>query len=413
MAVALTDANTGMDLDDLVDGIKSFVDKEVTPLERANEAVLEEPRRFYDERGGYSHEVLELCRQVRERAATAGYYQMFAPTEIGGGGLGPIALLASWEGISHYTGPGRLLADQVIGHWTSGPSFLLGELQPALKDAVIADVMSGTSTVCFAMSEPDAGSDAWAMSTRATRDGDEWVINGTKQWISNSPHATYAFVWAVTDEELRRDRSAGISCFLVPTATPGFQVDSVLKLFEHAGGNEGIVSFSDVRLSDDHLVGTLHRGFDLALRGVSDGRIYNAGHCIGMARWALELATDYARDRKTFGKAISEYQGVTFQLAECAMEIYAAKTMSLDCARRFERGERALKELDMMKAYTTEMCFRVFDRCMQVCGGMGLTNEMRLVAGWHFARMVRIADGTGEIMRRNIARRLLKGDVAF
>jgi acyl-CoA dehydrogenase len=273
--------------------------------------------------------------------------------------------------------------------------------------------MNGTSTVCFAMSEPDAGSDAWAMSTRAVRDGDEWVINGTKQWISNSPHATYAFLWAVTDEEMRRDRSGGISCFLVPTATPGFQVDSVLKLFEHAGGNEGIVSFSGVRLSDDYIVGTLNRGFDLALRGVSDGRIYNAGHCIGMARWALELATEYARSRKTFGNTISEYQGVTFQLAECAMEIYAAKTMSVDCARRFERGERALKELDIMKAYTTEMCFRVFDRCMQVCGAMGLTNEMKLVAGWHFARMVRVADGTGEIMRRNIARRLLKGDVAF
>jgi acyl-CoA dehydrogenase len=332
---------------------------------------------------------------------------------VGGGGLGPVALYAAWEGISHHTGPGRLLADQVIGHWTSGPSFLLGELQPALRDGVVDDVMSGTSTVCFAMSEPDAGSDAWAMSTRAVRDGDEWVINGTKQWISNSPHAKYAFVWAVTDDEMRKGRSGGISCFLVPTATPGFQVDSVLKLFEHAGGNEGIVSFTDVRVSDDHVVGSLHRGFDLALRGVSDGRIYNAGHCVGMARWALEQATEHARTRKTFGKTISEYQGVTFQLAECAMEIYAAKTMSLDCARRFERGERALKELDMMKAYTTEACFRVIDRCMQVCGGMGLTNEMRLVAGWHFARMVRIADGTGEIMRRNIANRLLKGDLAF
>jgi acyl-CoA dehydrogenase len=263
------------------------------------------------------------------------------------------------------------------------------------------------------MSEPDAGSDAWAMTTRAVRDGDEWVITGTKQWISNSPHADYAFVWAVTDVGMRRDRTGGISCFIVPTSTPGFKVDSVLKLFEHAGGNEAIVSFSDVRISDDHLVGELHRGFALALRGVSNGRIYNAGHCIGMARWALEQATEYCKLRKTFGKTISEYQGVTFQLSECAIEIYGAKTMSMDCAGRFDRGELPLKELDIVKAYSTEMCFRVFDRCMQVCGGMGLTNEMRLVAGWHFARMVRIADGTGEIMRRNIATRLLKGDLKF
>jgi acyl-CoA dehydrogenase len=132
-----------------------------------------------------------------------------------------------------------------------------------------------------------------------------------------------------------------------------------------------------------------------------------------MARWALETATDYASVRHAFGKPIADYQGVSFQLADCAMDIYASKAISLDCARRLDRGQRALKELNMVKAYTTEACFRVFDRCMQVCGGMGLTNEMRLVSGWHFARMVRVADGTGEVMRRNIANSLRKGDLSF
>jgi acyl-CoA dehydrogenase len=121
---------------------------------------------------------------------------------------------------------------------------------------------------------------------------------------------------------------------------------------------------------------------------------------------------DYAGTRKTFGNKISEYQGVTFQLADCATEIYAARSMSLDCAARIDRGESDPKKLAMVKVFTTEMCFRVFDRCMQVCGAMGLTNEMRFVAGWHHARMVRIADGTGEIMRRSIANRLFKGDLA-
>lgn len=411
MTSTLTAAPT--DNTDLVEGIKAFIRSEVVPLEEANQELLENSRLTYDEAGGFSADVLDLCRQVRETSAKAGYYSMFAPESVGGAGLGAQALYDVWEGLSHYAGPGRPLADQAIGHWTSGPSFLLGELQPALRDTVTEEVMSGAATVCFGMSEPDAGSDAWAMSTRAVRDGDGWVLNGTKQWTSNAAHATYAFVWAVTDEELRRTRKGGISLFLVPTSTPGFEVDSVLRLFEHVGGHETILSLTDVRISEEYLVGTLHQGFALALKGVSNGRMYNAGHCVGMGRWALETATEYTGVRKAFGNVIGDYQGVSFQLADCAMDIYASKSMALDCARRLDRGELALKELNMVKAFTTEACFRVFDRCMQVCGGMGLTNEMRFVAGWHFARMVRVADGTGEVMRRNIANSLRKGDLSF
>jgi acyl-CoA dehydrogenase len=398
---------------DLVEGIRAFVKSEVVPLEDAHRDLLENARLTYDEQGGYSAPVLDLCRQVREASAKAGYYSMFAPESVGGAGLGARALYELWEGLSHFVGSGRPLPEQVIGHWTSGPSFLLGELQPALRDTVTEEVMTGAATVCFGMSEPDAGSDAWAMSTRAVRDGDGWVLNGTKQWTSNAAHAKYAFVWAVTDEGMRRQRKGGITLFLVPADTPGFRVDSVLRLFEHVGGHETIVSLTDVRIPDENVVGTLHQGFALALRGVSNGRMYNAGHCVGMARWALETATDYASVRHAFGKPIADYQGVSFQLADCAMDIYASKAISLDCARRLDRGQRALKELNMVKAYTTEACFRVFDRCMQVCGGMGLTNEMRLVSGWHFARMVRVADGTGEVMRRNIANSLRKGDLSF
>jgi acyl-CoA dehydrogenase len=141
--------------------------------------------------------------------------------------------------------------------------------------------------------------------------------------------------------------------------------------------------------------------------------MYNAGRCVGLARWALEQATEYASNRRTFGEPISQYQGVSFMLAESAMEVYATKTMAMDCAGRLERGETPLRDMAILKAFSTEMCFRVFDRCMQVLGGMGLTNETRLYDGWHQARAVRVADGSGEIMRRNIARYLLKGDLNF
>jgi acyl-CoA dehydrogenase len=258
------------------------------------------------------------------------------------------------------------------------------------------------------MSEPDAGSDAWAMRTRATRDGDDWVISGTKQWITNSPTADYIFVFAVTDEALKSKRKGGVSCFIVPMSSPGLKVDSVIKLFGNVGGDEGIVSFTDVRVPASALVGELHRGFDLALAGVSTGRIYNAGRCVGLARWALEKSAEYANQRVAFGQPIAEYQGISFALADSATEIYAAHTMSVDCSRRLDRGETAVEQVSMVKLYTTEMCSRVYERCMQAHGGMGLTNEMKLYDGWHQARYVRIADGSAEIMRRNIARSILR-----
>ena len=129
------------------------------------------------------------------------------------------------------------------------------------------------------------------------RDGDGWVISGTKQWITNSPTADYIFVFAVTDEALKSKRKGGVSCFVVPMNSPGLAVDSVIKLFGNVGGDEGIVSFTDVRVPASALVGELHRGFDLALAGVSTGRIYNAGRCVGLARWALEKSTEYAKQR--------------------------------------------------------------------------------------------------------------------
>jgi acyl-CoA dehydrogenase len=352
-------------------------------------------------------------RQVRSASAQAGYYTMFCPVELGGGGLGPLAYYEAWEHLAHHCGPGRLLPYQTIAHWTNGPSYLHGFMTDEMKARVLNRFMSGEQTMCFAMSEPDAGSDAWAMSTRATRQGDGWVLNGVKQWITNSPYAQFALVFAVTDEELRATRKGGISCFLVATDSPGYRIDSVIKVLGEAGGNESILSFNDVYVPDDCVVGEIDDGFALAIGGVSLGRIFNAGRCVGLSRWALERATAYAKERKTFGKAISEYQGVSFQLADSAIEIYATKTMSVDCAKRLERGEDASRELTMVKAYSTEMCFRVFDRCIQVHGGMGLTNEMRLYDGWHLARIIRIADGSGEIMRRNIARALFRGETDF
>jgi acyl-CoA dehydrogenase len=391
----------------ILEGLSDFIDTVVVPLEQANAAMLADHRRIYDERGGRSVEMKALIREVRQRSSEAGYYTMFVPASVGGGGFGAELLYLAYRHIYRAYGPARPLVYASISHWSYGPSVLCHYLSDEAKEIYLQPLMSGEKSSCFAMSEPDAGSDSWAMRTNAREVEDGWIINGTKQWITNSPNADFVFVWAVTDQELKKQKKGGVSCFVLPTSTPGFAVDSVIKLFGEVGGDEGILSFTDVKVPKSALVGTLHQGFKLAMAGVSTGRLYNAGRCVGMAQWAVDRSCEYAATRKTFGHAIGTYQGVSFQIADSAVEIHAADLMSRDCARRLDAGERAINEVAMVKLYTTEMCSRVFDRCMQVHGGMGLTNEMRFYDGWHQSRIVRIADGSAEIMRRNIASSLI------
>jgi len=390
-------------VDEIVESLLGFIDAVVLPLEEEHASLLADPRRCYDERGAYSAELRRIKQKVRQQSALAGYYNMFVPESVGGGGFGAYTLYCVWEALHHRYGPARPLPYASVAHWSYGPSLLCSYLSPEITGTLRGPLMSGEVTCCFGMSEPDAGSDAWSMRTKAVRDGDEWIITGTKQWITNSPTADWVFVWAVTDEELRRSRKGGISCFVLPVTTKGFRVDSVLKLFGHIGGEEGILSFNDVRVPHSALVGQIHQGFKLAMAGVNTGRLYNAGRCIGLSKWALDKAVSYTTQRKAFGKTIDQYQGVSFQLADSAIEIYAADCMSRDCARRIDLGEAANDQVAMVKVYTTELGTRVYDRCMQVHGGMGLTNEAKLYDGWHQARAVRIADGSGEILRRNIA----------
>lgn len=392
----------------IIQGLFGLVDTVAVPLENANAEILENWRLATDERGGHSDAVKGLLAQVREASAEAGYYSMFVPKEAGGGGLGNHILYRVWEALYHRYGAARILPYASVAHWSYGPSVLCQYLSPKLTDEILMPLLRGTITACFGMSEPDAGSDAWAMRTRAVKDGDDWVITGTKQWTTNSPTADYIFVFAVTNEELRRTRKGGISAFIVPVGAKGAQILSVIKMFGQPVGDEGIVSFDEVRVSADALVGELDNGFALALRGVNTGRLYNAGRCVGLARWALDQAVDYAVQRETFGRAIIEHQGVSFQLADSATEIYAGDAMARDCTRRLDSGEAGVNEVNMVKLFTTEMAARVVDRCMQVHGAMGLTNELKLYDAWHQARLARIADGSSEILRRSIASSLKK-----
>lgn len=255
--------------------------------------------------------------------------------------------------------------------------------------------------------------DAWRMKTAAVRDGDAWVLHGAKQWTSSAPTADYILAFAITNPGLVESLKGGISCFYIPTDTPGFRVESVIPLFGEIGGREAIISLTDVRVEDGSRIGALDRGFELAMLGATHGRFYNTARSVGLSRWALERAVRYAQDRWASGKPIAEHQAIQIMLADTAVEVYAARTMGLDAAARADGGEKTRREAAMAKLFATNAAVHVFDRAMQVHGGMGLTNELRLYEGWKTVRTLRIADGTDEILKRTIARELLKGNTSF
>jgi len=388
------------------DGIRAFAMAEVIPRHEANRELLENPRLKFEEDGRLSAPVRQLIKEVRMASAGAGYYHMCVPESLGGSGFGMQAYYACWEELFHTCGAQNWMLLYALAHWAFGPSRLLEKVTDRARDEFLEPLMTGEKSMCFALSEPDAGSDAAMIKTRAVEDGDGWLVNGRKIWISNAPIADYCVLFAVTDPTKR----GAISAFMVPIDAPGFEVQRVVKLFGHIGGDEAELRIENLRVEPWQLVGELHNGFAAALFGVSLGRIYNSARAVGLGRWAIEMALEYTKLRETFGKTISEYQGVTFPLAESATELHAAHLMGLNATGLLDQGEAAIKELSMTKKYSVEHGLKALDRAMQAHGAMGLTNELGLSEAWQSLRIINIADGSNEILNRTIVQRLLKGD---
>jgi acyl-CoA dehydrogenase len=393
------------------DGVLRFVETEIVPRVESNHALFEDQRKLYDEAGRYSADVQRLIRETRMLSAKAGFFAMCAPQELGGAGFGHLAYYVAWEAINRRLGSHTILTPWVIAHWAFGPSRVLTQVTAEAAKRCLAGMMSGETSMCFGLSEPGAGSDASMLKTRAVRTDKGWRITGRKLWTTNSPTADWCIVFAITDAEKAERKAGGISAFLVPTSAPGFSVESIVKLFGDAGGNEGALVLEDVEVEPWQLVGKLDEGFRIAVYGVSLGRIYNSARAVGLGRWALERAVEYSQQREAFGKTISSYQAVSHPLADAATELHAAHLLGLNAATLLDRGERAIKELSMAKSYSVQAGFRAIDRAMQTFGGMGLTNEIGLVHIWHTLRIINIADGTNEILARTISQRLLAGDL--
>jgi acyl-CoA dehydrogenase len=393
------------------DQLVRFIDREVLPLEEANKSILSSERTMYAPDGRFEPAVLELRRQVRTRSAALGFYTLFGAASLGGSEMGALASAHIQEVLYRRYGPGRPLIHAVIipSPFTNGLSPVLRALPEHVFARHREAIASGEKTLCLALSEPDAGSDVFAMKTKAVREGGGWRISGTKQWITNGAYADYVMVFAITDPEKAKARKGGVTGFFLEMQTDGLNVPSIIPVMGHLGGDTAVVTFDNVFVPDDQRLGEVDAGMRVAIGGVSAGRLGMSASCVGLALWALDLAIEYAKIRKTFDVPIAEHQAIQFMLADCAMDIYAAKSMIQNCGWRIDMGQSPTAQISMVKAFATEMVGRVLDKCLQIHGGMGLANETRLEEGYRVARIMRIPDGTGEIQRRTIARQLLAG----
>jgi acyl-CoA dehydrogenase len=396
----------------IIDSLHAFVEQEILPIQRGLGDIFTNPRLHWDETGKEHPAITEAKKQARMKSAQAGFYTMFCPKKFGGEELGVRLWFLCWESFFHRYGmPKHQLVYYILSHFASGPHEVWAHASDELAAEVLPRLAGGELQGCFGLTEPDAGSDSWMMRTTAVRDGDDWVINGMKQWTTGSPTADFIMLYAVTDKEKVAARKGGVSCFYVPTSTPGFKVESVLTIWGELGGDEGILSFIDVRVPNRYLVGELDRGFDLAMLGERHGRLANAGRTLGTARWAMDKTMDYIRVRKTFGSLLADHQTIRNYLAEAATKLYAGRMMALDAARKADEGRDVRTEVSMVKLFCTRASFEVIDKCMQIHGGMGLATETRLYEGLLQARMTHVTEGTNEIQLRSIAQEMLRGRV--
>ncbi|MGW7775149.1 acyl-CoA dehydrogenase [Pseudomonas machongensis] len=339
-------------------------------------------------------------REAIDEMAELGLFGMLVPEQYGGSDTGYVAYAMALEEIA--AGDGACSTIMSV-HNSVGcvPILKFGTEQQ--KQRYLVPLASGSMIGAFALTEPQAGSDASSLKTRARLDGDHYVLNGSKQFITSGQNAGVVIVFAVTDPEAGK---RGISAFIVPTDSPGYQVVRVEeKLGQHASDTCQIV-FDDVRVPVDNRLGEEGQGYKIALANLEGGRIGIASQAVGMARAAFEAARDYAKERQSFGKVLVEHQAVAFRLADMATRIAVARQMVLHAAALRDAGRPALVEASMAKLFASEMAEKVCSDALQTLGGYGYLKDFPLERIYRDVRVCQIYEGTSDIQRMVIARNL-------
>jgi acyl-CoA dehydrogenase len=344
----------------------------------------------------------ELIEQIKARAIDAGLYAANMPAEVGGGGLDTVTWVLYERELGrasyalHYGGVVR-------------PSNILMACTGEQRERYLLPAVRGERIDCLAMTEPGAGSDLRSMRTSAVeRDGD-FVINGTKHFISHADHADFVILFAVTGEEqTSRGPRKLLTAFLVDKGHPGFTVREGYRNVSHRGYNNCILDFNECRVPRSQVLGELHAGFDIANAWLGATRLQVAATCLGRADRAIDLAKRWAVERRQFGQSIGKFQGVSFKLADMAVEYRAAELLVLDAAWRHDQGTSTDMDMAIAKLKATEMLAMVADEALQIHGGMGLMADLPLERIWRDARIERIWEGTSEVQRHIISRSLLR-----
>ena len=368
-----------------------FVDRDIMPLE---EELAEE----FDSPTPDRERLYKAMEQVRHLSVEAGFYAAHMPESVGGQGLSTLGMTALVEDAAH--SGSRLAMVAISPPNPAGPSSLLLKLPDHLIDEWVRPVVSGTKTVCFALTEPEAGSDAQAIRTKAVKDGDGWRINGHKHYITNAAHADFAVVFAVTDAEKRA--AGGITAFLVPAD----QFRRGPTQWNISDTHPGELFFEDAYVPDDHVIGEVGLGFFAAMEFLNAGRAYIGAQALGLAEFCLDAATLHAQTRTAFGKPLAAFQGAGFPLAKSKVDIESMRWLVYHLAWAVDEGENPMVDASIVKYYSTERAYEVADRCLQVFGGMGLMKSGPIERVLRHLRMLRVVEGASEIQLLVISRML-------
>ncbi|MDE2304067.1 MAG: acyl-CoA/acyl-ACP dehydrogenase [Gammaproteobacteria bacterium] len=372
----------------IVKTTRSFVRNELFPHEAEVEA------------SGVLRDDLRL--ELKAKAIAAGLYAANMPTEVGGAGLDTVA----WALYEKELG-----ATSYALHWScvGRPSNILLACEGEQRERYLLPTVRGERVECLAMTEPGAGSDLRGMKTSAVESGGDFLINGTKHFISHADHSDYVILFAASGEESsNRGVRKKITAFLIDRGHPGFSIRPGYKNVSHRGYTNSILEFNDCRVPKSAILGEVHRGFEVANSWLGATRLQVAATCLGRAERALELATQWAAERSQFGQPIGKFQGVGFKLADMLTELRAAELLVLSAAWKHDRQISTDTDMAIAKLKASEMLAMVADEALQIHGGMGLMSDLPLERIWRDARIERIWEGTSEIQRHIISRALLR-----
>jgi acyl-CoA dehydrogenase len=367
--------------------VRDFVERELYPHENEVERLDEVPP--------------ELADEIRAKALGSGLYAANMPAELGGGGLDAVGVVLVERELGRASYALQMLVER--------PSNILQACQGEQRERYLLPAIRGERHDCVAMTEPGAGSDVRSMTTTAVRDGGDYVVTGTKHFISHADVADFVILFAATGvEQTARGPKKLITTLLVDSGSRGLEVRRGPPCVSNRGYHQCELIFSGCRVPVANRLGEEGRGFDLMGQWLGATRLTVAATSVGRARRVLEAATEWAANRRQFGQPIGRFQGVGFRLADMATELEAAELLTLRAAARLDRGAMTDADAAMAKLYASEMLGRVTDTAVQTFGGMGLMGELPVERWWRDARVERIWDGTSEIQRQIIARSMLR-----